>query len=526
MTFIAKIAFALVEAVAAIFAATNCQTCHDTPWGYTFDVDACYLCDDCMRRRLVFDRITYDAVWKEFMKGSPEAVKVVDSICEDDLLYMSPEMSGAFISKSLTSKYLYPSNDEASKSYKAFVADIRSRGDVEVAGTSVTIEDSMDDAVVHSIGLRADIFLTENYFLGICPGLLDDDFKGLEKVLGSKPYFCENVSQEVQTFVSIGREDTGHGMARGVNAIISNSTIPTLTREGKLSQIGCYQRLAEAVSDPTCGVTRKTVINGVYLKKDFIVEPEVYYNLLYTCWIHCGFPAFQGKELVKGKCMVHRVGSVDAGDGHDEAVFKPNWIPVSYGLKTPQGVLTAEKPILAGCTSVLLQGSKLVSSLASYLTSKARLIAPTFSTLHASVQAFLLAQFHDASKVPLNIISRVVGKTPEEAATIIFSKAPANPVTTQTPVVKSVSTSSGVNAAGGAAPRKKKDVPYSSTYSKKQIKVMTSAFGGDFSCFLKIQKEHRLGGKLDLVKLANYFKEGNPNFGKLTLKQVVDKCQA
>lgn len=526
MAFIAKIAFILCEAVAGIFTSKDCKTCESAPWGYTFDVEKVSSCDDCLRRRLVFDRVTYNAVWGEFMKGNSEAIRIVDLICDKNRLYMSQELSCGFVKNSLTSRFLFPSNDVNSASYVSFLKHVRAQKELFVEEQKAPDLTKESDEVAFSFGVRSNVFLTENRFLELAPGLCDRGFAGfaaLDKT--NLPYFCEGLVQSVDVFVPIGREDTGHGLAKGAHAIISNSTVPLLIKDGKLATVGAYQRLAEMVIDPSCGVTRRKKLDGVFLKREYLPEPEVYFNLAFTAMIHCNLAPLKDKRLVKGSCMVHRVGQLS---DCDDAVYHPNWVPLSYGVKMPQGVLTAEKPILTGITASLLQANKLASSVATYLTSKARLIAPSFSTLHASVQSFLLAKFKDAASIPANLIARVVGKTVEEAANIIFSKSEA---VIKPPPVDGKKNSNPTPAPAAAAkvnpkPKVSKVVPFAKSFSAKQIKVLTASFGGGFDCFLKLQKEHHLGGKLDLMKLTNYFKDGKPNFGKLTNLEISAKCAA
>jgi len=189
------------------------------------------------------------------------------------------------------------------------------------------------------------------------------------------------------------------------------------------------------------------------------------------------------------------------------------------------------KPVLCGATAAALQVGSLTASLMNYFTSKAVLIAASFTTLHPSIQSFLISKFKKASSVPTTLIAKLIGLDVNVAAELIFSKTPQPNV-----IPNGGTASSKSNASTGGKTGSKQKPTAASTktagngsfpyqgFTDPQAVRLTKAYGGDFKEFLKIKAKFKFKGKIDLLKLANYFKDGKPSFGKLSATAVAEKC--
>jgi hypothetical protein len=411
--------------------------------------------------------------------------------------------------------------------------------------------DTCADEVLFTIcSDHAGIFLDFDKLLSMSRGLTEKNFSALRRDFPDHvDNFLEPVQEYVYRFVPIGNSTAGSGLARGVEAVINNVVVPELTKTGDLEPISFYKELSANAMDNRCGIRRGYHIDAVIPKKEYIEQDQAYYNLFYTLQLHCPGVSYS-KGYVQSRCCVHSLGhdsvppaeeqkrdgqgkpkkkasmyvvrDSDAKTYGKTSVLRPNFIPLHYGKSIPGSVLTQAKPILTGISTVKLRLGKLAHSLTSYLTAKAVLIAPSYTTLSAAVQAMLLAKFTDVSKIPGSLIQSLTGIAPDEAAEKIFtSKVPAvvnskakRPQSDGKPKPKPVNKDDG--GKGGSL--------FDSLTKKQKHKVET-AFGGGFSAFRKIKTEFRITGKVDILKLSNHFEAGKPKAGdKFDPKKISSAC--
>jgi hypothetical protein len=338
------------------------------------------------------------------------------------------------------------------------------------------------------------------------------------------PDLFDEVDEVVHRWVRVGSDGTGISVAKGIKSIIDSQITTEYTESGSSVLMSKHNQVKALITDPSCGFTRTSVIKGVLLKSEFVQDYGTYHNLYYSTAIHChGLNASCVKTYERRKCQYHGIGPLDGTSGDDQhSCVRQPWIPASYGIRIPGGLVSAMKPILCGPSQAALQVGSLCKSLIGYLTSKAVLIAASFTTLHPSVQQFLLAKYKNPTSVPTTIVAKLVGKDINESAEIIFKVGQAD---------STCSTTKGFQPNGGGSKPKKTKTPSSDSkefpyqgFTDNQVKQLTSAFGGDFKVFLAVKSKHKLTGKLDLLKLSNFFKAGKPKYGKLTRDEVIAKC--
>jgi hypothetical protein len=520
--------------------------------------------------------MSYEAIWKFMSTGDARAMELVEFLCEKHDLYIGNELSRSLREAGSSSEFLYPSPNATDSSFKSFYDRIVSRqssfepkstslwstiaksgrknGKKKKGGraspeteakqaedirptenpewiippeflpTAKTLSTLPKEAIV-SLMSKRELFLTKDRFLGIIPYYCKDNFHLLRKI---SPDLFDEVDEVVHRWVRVGSDDTGLSVAKGIGSIIDSQVAKELTESGSNVLMSKHNRLKELVIDTTCGFTRTSVIKGVLLKSEYVQDYGTYHNLYYSTAIHCfGLNASCVKIYERRKCQFHGVGPLDGTSGEEQhSCVRQPWVPSNYGLRTPGGLVSAMKPILCGPSLAALQVGTLCKSLISYLTSKAVLIAASFTTLHPAVQQFLISKYSKISSVPTTMISKLVGKSIKDAAELIFSAGQVDPTGGNT----KGKPSGGGGSDKGANPKKSKTPPAGQGkfpyqgFTDNQVKVLTSSFGGDFKVFLALKKKHKLTGKLNLMKLSNFFKNGKPKFGKMTRDEVIAKC--
>jgi len=365
------------------------------------------------------------------------------------------------------------------------------------------------------------------------PWLSKDSFKFLQEIEGFSDSCLEHVDTEITRWVKIGSSSCGQYTAKAASEIIKSSIIPELIKDGKTAEVAYYERLSKIVVDDSCGVLRHDDIDMHIFQKEYVSDYPTYINLTFTTEIHCGFGNYD-KVYEQRRCSLHGIG---AEDQKSRYLVRQSWIPAEFGKKIPGNVLSQVKPIVMGLTKGLLETAKLSASFSSYLTSTAVMITPSFTTLSPEIQRMLLTKYKEASKCPGTLVHKLVGKTIEEGAKIIFSPdAIMNTSKPLSSITQSVIKANSLPPEGksGDKPKKSKkkksdkesppkadkakskktdspvDSPlaYFDEFTPKQKALFTKSFGGDFNMFRKLKRKHGLNGKLDLLKLANFFKDG------------------
>jgi len=503
--FVFGFAVALHQALAGLLKQDELP--EERPYGWALKLDDDFdSTDDDLRRSLVLDYIEFEGLWKFFLSGDPGSDKLLTAICKEEGLYLSEILSQAQRENQCSRKY--PSMDSTSDSYKEFLGFLRSKALASLwKKRGIAIDDLKDDELA-SIGRTLDIFLTKEKFHSLSYKWTMDDFDLCRKVCG-EPFV--KTEEKVHRRIKIGSDNYTQNLSKGLSSVIRNIVLPELKHDGKLKEMAFYERIDALATDNSCGVNVSREIDLISIHEKYIERYDEYVNLLMTVALCSGRVSYEKTWTMRGtstSCLGH--------DSDEEySVLKESWIPAEYGKKTPSSVLTQVKPLINGLTQFALSSGRLDAIVKRYLCQKAVMIAPTFTTLSQNVQSFLISRFKDASKVPLSVIARVTGKTDEEAAEAIFSMKDSIPKNQKSQNKSEVSPS---------APNVTQQPNLFQSGTPAQKKRLTEAFGGDFKHFLKMKRRLGLKGKLDLMKLSNYFDKGKFKPGKKSTAEICKVC--
>jgi len=455
-----------------------------------------------------------EAVYSYMGSNSTTGSSLLDKLLDKEGLYASSGLSSQL--KTHVVKRMYPSPDVSSDSYKEFVKFCKSDPPARLDLENV---DGLTDENIFAIGTaRKENFLDFDRFLQFSFSYTRNSFEGLKKLdkdVVDKNLFV-SVEETIHRWVPAGNSAYATHTGKAIKSIIDNCVIPELKKEGKISEIPFYDSISSLSNETSCGFNRSTSITVLIPKDEFLSRKESYHNLIYTCAIHCGRGHIYDKVARKRHCPGHRLGRLNDGKHDLPGVCRENWIPIDYGRQLPGNVLAEVKPIITSTTSVRLRAGQLAASFTAYLTAKSVMINPSYTSLSEAVQSFLIAKYKDASKIPSSLIQKLIGLSFEDAAKVVF----------ETKATKSVPDGKK-DQTPGSGKSSKGDLM--SKYSKNAQKSIRAAFGCKenkdvYSKFMKLKAKHKLKGNLNLEKLSKYFKDGKPEFGKKSAKEISSSC--
>lgn len=434
--------------------------------------------------------------------GDPGCEVFSAAICKQKFLYLSQELTNCL--QELHCQRKFPSSDTSSDSYKGFCTFLKSE-EIKPHWVSRELDPAeLKDEEIFSLGLTFDIFLTKEKFHSLSFFYIKEEFGALAEL--DKADCCFDVVDEtIHRRIKVGSDSYTQNLSKGLSSVIKNIVLPDLKVDGNFRDMAFYERLDLLANDSSCGVSVEQTINVVLIKEKYIDNYDQYINLIITLELCSGRVSYE-KEWVQRNTSI---GCLGHHSTESRSVMKENWIPALYGKKVPGSVLTQVKPLICGITELYLSTGKLSEVVKRYLCQKAVMIAPTFTTLSSAVQSFLLSRYKDASKVPLSLIQKVTGKSDEEAAGLIFVSKSQQVVQEKRAATPPTEEGSQNLFASGSA---------------KQKKTLKESFGGGFKEFLKLKRKHGLKGKLDLIKLANYFDKGVFKPGKKSTAAICKSC--
>lgn len=552
MAFAATLLLTLHSVLASIFPKEDeCKHCANAPAGFCPDVSDFSSCGDCLRRRVAIKLMTARGIWLDLNKPTSDTLRVLDSLCAKKGFRYSYELADIYRKAGFSSKWFplekdpnSPENDRIFVLFKKRVKaaapgqEVKVPEDDKFMGVDLTpIEEdpiSHDSFLwFHQQSLNNQSLLSEEEFLLMVPNLLESEAEGWLQI--DPAHYLESVKCRVGTRVSFSKKNCNFNEALSVQAICQKTVVPSLIKDGKMTEVNYIRQLSGQVVDNSSGVSLYRDIESFKLKDEFCVNFAEYNNLFFTCALHCdSLEDPLPLEPRRGRCQLHSLGM--ASGNHPIHVEKEDWIPLDYcSHGVVPNLLAQKKPLLSGLTQALLTASKLPVSLASYLVSEAVRVASPYTSLIPAVQATLLAKFGSGPQIPSSLVSKLVGKDFSEASAIIHSRREEVPsgapkreeskIDELLRLLKGRGPSSGPSPGRSPSPggESRKFLGYN-VKTEKQAKRLSKAFGGDFRSFLRLKKKDKLKGKLDLLKLCNFYEDGKQKFGKKTLKEVIKTC--
>lgn len=522
----------------------SCKHCQHPLNGFTADTSKWSSCGDCLRRTVALQILTARGIWKSVIEPDASTQGILDALCaEFDLVY-SYELADSFQKSGFSSQYFPLDKDPdggRAKLLRERLDKERQKGGMSNTEAKTDVSSEEQWRAYYAKAVSAQRELDEECFVLHVPQLLSRKWDGWKRI-DPKGLFWEEVDETVYVQVKFGNRARNMNEALSIQSIIENLCVPSLQKDGKQDGVNYLRQFSASVVDSSVGCTIARKVTGTKLRSNFALNPAELDNLFYTLQLHCGAGESE-LELrpQKARCQLHSLGMDDAVNEHH--VVREDWIPLDYAVHgPPSSILAHLKPLLSGATQVLLTSARYCASLAGYLVSEARRVATPYTSLIAPVQQVLLAQYGTPDKIPDKLVNSLVGKDFTAASAIIFQRKEEVPTESKKEVEtdKSIeieilnrikkleqsnwkSPKAPAKEGQGKKPKGKLSRSGYADVTPAQEKLLVAAFG-DYKDFLRLKKRDKLKGRMDLLKLANFYQGGKQKFGKKTLDYVVKKC--
>jgi hypothetical protein len=400
----------------------------------------------------------------------------------------------------------------------------------EIVGVKIPSEIlTWDEAHAHALANQT--ILDEDRFVQLV-AILSSSFD-----LSNYSEFFEKIEETVVIRHNMKRKPLNMNSALSVKSVLDGTLIPRALKDGDTELSIKLRRLGTTIVDPNVGVNLVRNLDFYKLKDEFCSNAQSMNNLIFTRHLHC--PGDRLKLSAESqKCQVHDINfmteKAEVKEAEVDSFDRSNFIPLDFVEENPpNGVLAHVKPLLASVTQAAMVSLALVSSLSSYFATEAKRITSSYTALPANIQMLLESKYPDLEKIPTSLVQSLLGKDLSAASAIIHSKKEE----TVKPKKTEAEVGSGVlneilerlkqletkpKAAPSKAPKQGNRHGYPTSFTAKQDERLFKSFG-TYKQFLNLKKTEKLKGKLDLMKLANFFK-GGVKTSKKTSAEIVKAC--